>query len=62
MKEVKMEEIERLYEQCKVPIDTDFQIRKTINRGTLDNKLNVNFSNIYGKSNLSSLSNSTVVK
>ena len=38
------EEVRQLYEKCGLSITEDFQPLTTINTGTLDNRLNSNFS------------------
>lgn len=38
------EEVRQLYEKCGLPITEDFQPITTINTGTLDDRLNSDFS------------------
>lgn len=62
MPKTSIEEIESLYKKCGLfPGDTQ-EIRREINQGNLNNNLNTNFSNIYGKYNTNTFSSSTIVK
>ena len=55
-----VKEIERIYNQCGIQAFEQTQIRNGINKGSLSNKLNSGFSNMYNKRNsMSSLSGST---
>ncbi len=56
-----MDEIEMLYKQCNVPVNGN-KVRKTINTGRLNTCLNTNFSNIYGKCQVSNLTSFTKIK
>lgn len=58
MKNPTLNEIEMLYEQCNVPVNGN-KVRETINPGRLNACLNTNFSNIYGKCQISNLTGFT---
>jgi len=49
MQTVSMQEIQTLYSRCGLAADGIGQVRREIHTGSLNNKLNSDFSNIYGK-------------
>ena len=55
-------EIQELYKKCGLVENSIGQVRQNINMGNLNNKLNSNFTNIYGKTFSNTLSNATLVK
>lgn len=62
MRMVKAQEIQELYKKCGLEKKSIGKIRRDINIGNLNSKLNSNFSNIYGKTFANTLSNATLMK
>ena len=62
MQNVTVQEVEKLYEACGIKNASIGQIRQEINRGTLNNRLNSDFSYVYGRDVSNNFSNITVKK
>lgn len=54
------EAIDKLYEQCGINIELQTKDQK-INNKVLNNALNADFSNIYGKGSVNNLSSFTII-
>lgn len=62
MAKTSMHDIEKLYRQCGAILEGSPAIRRDVNQGTLNNRLNTNFSNVYGRCGINSVSGSTITK
>jgi len=60
MELIKAIEVDELYRKCGISHNADSEIRKEINKGSLNNVLNADFSIVYGKSISNNFSNMTI--